>query len=167
MRNRVAPLAALVCAAFALGVVGCGGDDDSSTTTIAAGVSGATGVTGAPLTKEEFIKQADAICKTGNDTVDQAAEQVFGGQQPTPEQVEQVANDTVIPAIQQEHDDIAALTPPAGDEDEVQAILDALSSALDAVKADPQVLVASDNAGPFAEANQLAQDYGLKVCGQG
>jgi hypothetical protein len=168
MKNRIALIAALVCAAFALAVAGCGGGDDSSSTTASSTTpAGATGASGTPLTKDQFIQQADAICKQGNETIDAAASQVFGGQQPTAAQIEQFANETAIPAIQEELDGISALTPPAGDEDEVQAILAAVGQGLDAVKQDPQQLAASDNAGPFAEANQLAQDYGLKVCGQG
>jgi len=167
MTNRLSIIAALVCAAFAVAIAGCGGGDDSSSTTASTGVSGATGASGAPLTKEQFIAQADAICKKGNDTIDQAAGQVFGGQQPSAAQIEQFANDTAIPAIQQEIDGISALTPPAGDEDQIQAILDAVNSGLDQVRQDPQSLATSDNAGPFAEADQLANDYGLKVCGKG
>ncbi len=168
MRNRIALIAGLVCAAFALAVAGCGGGDDSSSTTTASSTAaGATAASGTPLSKEEFIQQADAICKAGNQATNQAANDLFTGGQPTQEQVNQFATDTLVPAIQGEIDQIGALTPPAGDEDEVQAILTAVSGALDKVKADPTSLFASADEGPFKEADQLAKAYGLTVCGQG
>jgi hypothetical protein len=168
MRNRIAIIAALVCAAFALAVAGCGGGDESSSTTAStAAASSTTDASGTPLSKEEFIQQADAICKAGNQSTAQAANDLFSGGQPTQQQVDQFATDTLIPAIQDEIDQIGALTPPAGDEDDVQAILTAVSGALEKVKADPTALFASTDEGPFKEADQLASAYGLKVCGQG
>jgi hypothetical protein len=166
MTKRLPIIAALVCAAFAVAVAGCGGGDDSTSTTASTGVSGATGASGAPLTKEQFIQQADQICQQGNDATQQAANQLFGGQKPTDEQVTQFVNDSLAPAIQTEIDQIGALTPPAGDEDDIQAMLGAVSDALDQIKQDPSSLLASDNEGPFAQADQLARDYGLKVCGK-
>jgi hypothetical protein len=168
MRNRTVIIAALVCAASALAVAGCGGGDDSSSTTSAAStVSAATSATGAPLTKEEFIKQADALCKASNNEVDAQAQQVFGGQQPTNAQLTQFINETLIPSAEDEIAGIDALTPPAGDEDAVQAIIDAVNTAIDKVKANPQAVAASNNNAVFADADRLAVAYGLKVCGQG
>jgi hypothetical protein len=168
-KPRLSILTALLCAAIALAVAGCGGGDDSSSTTVssttAVGATGASG--GAPLSTDEFITQADAICTSSNDEVDAQAQQVFGGQQPTDAQLAQFINDTLIPSLEDEINGIDALTPPAGDEDQVQAIIDAVNTALDKVKANPQLVAASANNGPFAEADQLAKAYGLKVCGQG
>jgi hypothetical protein len=160
---------ALVCAAFVLAAAGCGGGDDSSSTTTpgATTISGTTTVTGAALSKDDFIKQADAICKASNDEVDAQAQQVFGGQKPTTAQLTQFINNTLVPSAEDEINGIDALTPPAGDEDEVQAIIDAVNAAIDKVKADPQSVAASNNNGAFAEADRLAVAYGLKVCGQG
>jgi hypothetical protein len=168
MNKRLTILVALVCAAFALVIAGCGGGDDSSSTTTSSTTTaaGATGATGAPLTKEAFIAQADAICQTSNDAVDAQAQQVFGGQQPTDAQLLQFVKDTLIPSVEEEISGIEALTPPEGDEEEVQAILDAVRSATEEVKANPETVAAGGDASPFSEANQLAKAYGLKVCGQ-
>lgn len=155
MRNRIVIIAALVCAAFALVVAGCGGGDDSSSTS-----------SDTALSKDEFISKADAICKSGNDDVDAQAQQIFGNQQPTDEQVTQFVNNTLLPSIETEISGIEALTPPAGDEDQVQAIIDAVKSAVDEAKANPERLFAAGQDSPFADANQLAKAYGLKVCGQ-
>lgn len=165
-------ITALLALALATGLIaaGCGDDDDetttSPTTTTTAGATGATGATGEPLSKEEFIAQADAICKAGDKEIDAAGEEFFSeGGSPGQAEEETFITETVIPNVQGQVDGIAALAPPEGDEDEVQAIVDAAQQAIDDVEADPSVLGTQGD--PFAEANQLAQDYGLKVCGQG
>jgi hypothetical protein len=161
--TRIAKVLTLAIASLALVAVGCGGGDDSTTTDT--GTSGATGASGAPLTKEAFITQADAICKASGDAIGKQANQVFSGQQPSQAEVDQFANEVVVPGLREQLDGIRALTPPEGDEDQINAILDAVDEATNQVEADPSLLQASDNEGLFAQANQLAQDYGLKECG--
>jgi hypothetical protein len=142
--------AVCVLAAMALtGVAACGDDNGDSSSTSA-------------LTKQEFIAQADAICKKGNQTVDKEGQKFFSQKGADPEQF---VNKVFVPTIQSELDDVGALMPPAGDEDEVQNLLDAAQQALDKVKQDPALF--EQGQGPFKEANQLAADYGLKECGGG
>jgi hypothetical protein len=161
--TRIAKVLTLALASLALVAVGCGGGDDSTTTDT--GTSGATGASGAPLTKEAFIAQADAICKESGDAIDKQANQFFSGQEPSDAEIEQFANEVVIPGLHEQVDAIRALTPPEGDEDQIDAMLNAVNEATDRAEADPSLLRASDSESPFAEANQLAQDYGLKECG--
>ncbi len=80
--NAFAVVAVLVIGAFA---TGCGSSDDSSDST-----------TTASLTKAQWIAQADAICKTGNDKTNAAAHQQFQ-QRPTAQQIEQFTTDTIDP----------------------------------------------------------------------
>ena len=158
MRN-ITKLLALAIAAMAFAAAGCGGGDD---TTVTAGVSGATGASGAPLSKSEFITQADAICKQGNAQINQAGKQEFSGGQPSQSELEQFYTDELIPDVQDELDQIRALPAPEGDEDQVNEILDAADQATQKIAADP---TSADTA--FDQADQLAQDYGLKECGKG
>ena len=165
-------ITALLAVALAAGLVaaGCGDDDDDTAATTSAatttGATGATGATGEPLTKEQFVTEADAICKAGDKKIDQAANETFSGGQPSQQEQEQFVTEDVVPNIQAQVDGIRALTPPEGDEEDVAAILDAAQAAIDQVQSDPGALTeGSDD--PFTEANQLAKDYGLKVCGQG
>ncbi|MFN8150852.1 MAG: hypothetical protein U0R24_06960 [Solirubrobacterales bacterium] len=69
--KQMAALAA--CAAIVAGAVGCGGDDDGGDTTATE-----------TLTKEEWIKQADAICSAGDGDVQQAAEDAGLSNKSTP-----------------------------------------------------------------------------------
>ncbi len=171
MFSRITTLLAL---ALATGLIaaGCGDDDDdtaatTSPPTTTAGATGATGATGEPLSKDEFITEADAICKAGDKKIDAAAQETFsGGGQPSQAEQEQFVTEDVVPNIQEQIDGLRALTPPEGDEDEVSAILDSAQDAIDQTESDPGALTEGGD-DPFSEANQLAEEYGLEVCGQG
>jgi hypothetical protein len=151
MSNRGRTLSCVAATALiAVGalVAGCGGDDDEDA-----------------IGKSEFIAKADAICKKGDKEIETTANEVFGGQQEQPSQA-QIADfgaETVVPNIEQQIADIRDLGAPAGDEDQVDAILTAAEEATDEVKDDPQLLAGQGD--PYAEANRLAKAYGLKECG--
>ena len=139
-------LIVLVVLACAL-VAGCGGDSSSDTSTAA------------PLSKSDFISQADAICEKGNSELADAAQSAGLSQTSTEDDFNAFIKDTVLPNIQQQADAIDALGAPEGDEDTVQALVDSLNQAITETAADP-------NSNAFAESNKLAQSYGLKKCGQ-
>ena len=140
-----------LAAVTALVVAGCGGGGDDSTST-------------SSLAKPARIAKADAICKQGNQEIEQAANEQFGkqqGQEPTDAQVQQFTDETVIPSVQKQIDQIRALGAPSGDEDQVNKILDTVQA--DIGKAKSATTLPDD---PFADGNALATQYGLKVCGQ-
>jgi len=145
--------------ALAAAVAGCGGGDDSS------GDSSS-----AALTKAEFIKQADAICKSGEETLEDEAnefaeENDVDTENPTTKQQEEVIVDVVGPALHKQGEEIAELGAPEGEEETVEAIVDALESGADEVENDPATLIESEDS-PLDEATELAGDYGLTECGQ-
>ena len=129
--------------------VACGGGDEPSES-----------AEPEPLSKTEFVAQAEEICSEGNKELESAAEEFSA--QPSQEEITQFAEDELVPNLQQQHDDIAALGAPEGDEDQVQAILDSLQQGIDAVEEDPASLLSSDD--PFSEASDLAEAYGLPKC---
>jgi hypothetical protein len=169
MRTKLGVLM-LAVVAVALVAAGCGGDDDDDggTTTATTGATGATGAAGGePLTKEAFITAADGVCRQGDQQINKEARKVFGGgQEPSQQDQEQFVTDTVLPNIQSQIDGIRALTPPEGDEDEVNAILDAAQQGIDEGEQDPSSFT-QGGGNPFSEANKLAKDYGLTACGGG
>jgi len=153
MRSRLTG-GLLLTAALSIGVVaaGCGGGDDN-------------------LTKAEFLKQGNAICKKGNQQINKAAHETFTKKKypngPPPKSVQKkFATDTLIPTIQKEIDGVKALGAPKGDEAKVKAIVDSAQAALDKGKKDPTVLL-SNGPGPFKQSNQLTKAYGLTACGGG
>ena len=164
MKNRLLTLLTILAALGALAVAGCGDDDDTSSTT---GASGASGVSGTALTEDEWIQQADEICAAGDKEINQAGNELFGGQQPSQAQIEQFANDVLVPNIQAQLDAIAALTPPEEIAGDVTQLLDDANAALDEIRDDPSLVAASASDDPFAEANKEAKALGLTDCGGG
>lgn len=142
---------AIVVALLAVGA-GCGGGDDEEA-----------------LSKAEFIKQGDAICKKSGDKVDAAAEERFAdlgrNEPPSAAQIKTFAEDTIIPEISGQLEDLRELPAPEGDDDKVNEIIDAADEALGKVEDDPTVLL-EQGGDPFEAANKLASDYGFKECGE-
>jgi hypothetical protein len=151
------PFAAVL--ASALLVAGCGDSDGNSTESTSA------------LTKQQFIAQADAICKRGNEEIEEGyesfAEQndIPKNQEPSNAQGKEIVETVIIPSVDSQAKGIRALAAPSGDEDEISAMLDSLDEAIAEAEEDPEALVTSQS-DPFAKPNELAQEYGLEVCGE-
>lgn len=126
-------------------LVACGGDDEPEAE---------------PLSKSEFTTQANEICSDGNAELETAAAEL--GDAPSQEEIEGFATDTMLPNLQEQHDDLADLGAPEGDEDEISALLDSLQEGIDAIEDDPSLVTSSDD--PLAEASELAGEYGLTEC---
>ena len=163
-RSRVLAAAAV---AASLAVAGCGGDDDETTTT--EGVSGATGATSAAaIPVDDWIEQADEICKEENAVIDEAAIEAFQGGEPGEAAISEFAGDVVVPGLQAQHDAISALPPPEGEEDRAAELVDALQSGIEEIEEDPSAL-GTETESPdsaFTEANALASELGLQECGE-
>ena len=155
MQRLIVPGIAVV---LALAAAGCGEKDESaalSTTTTA-------------LTKAQFLRDANKICKTEGDKLDRASKQFFAdvprNKEAAPAELEKFGEKTVYPAIQTTIDRITALGAPAGDEDEVDQYLAALQAGLDRLKQDPEQLAEGGSPPAFEDADRLASDYGLDDC---
>ncbi len=132
----------------------CGGGGDATTDS----------TQGTPLTKDEFLAQGNQICKSGNEAVSSAASSL--GQNPSQADIDQFVNDTLIPTVEGELNSLQALGAPSGDEDQVNAIIDAAQSGVDSSSANPGEAT-NPNSPAFQEANKLASAYGLTDCGSG
>jgi hypothetical protein len=168
MLHRI-PLLLLVSLAVALLAAGCGDDDDEPTTTetteAATGATGATGPADVSPERAALIEQADEICAEGDREIDAEADEVFGDSEQEPSQAEQEAfvEDTVVPNVQDQLDQLRELDPPEEDAEEFTSILDDAQAALDEVEADPSAI--SGGQDPFAEVNKRAKAFGLEDCG--
>jgi hypothetical protein len=148
--------AAAITLAVALFVSGCGGDDEEG---------GFSPVVSDPLSKVEFLRQADEICLSAESQIEAAADDLLAGKEdPAPAEVEEVALSVVVPALESEVAAIGALGAPLGDGEQVEAILDATRAGIAEIKADPQALL---NGAPesLAQAERLARRYGSAQCG--
>jgi hypothetical protein len=113
-------------------------------------------------TKAEFLKKGNAICKAGDTKTNAAAKKQFNGGKPNQAETLAFVKSTVLPDVSKQVDGIDALTPPKGDEKQVQAIVDSARAALNKAKADPKLLTSNT---AFAKTNKLTKAYGLTVCG--
>lgn len=146
-------LIALALGALALLAAGCGDDDGG----------GGEEESGPPLSKQDFIAQADEICAQSDQTLTAAAEETFGSDGTTPPREDQEAfiSDVVAPELQSQRDQIAELNAPEEDQEQVDAILSALGSLADNAESDPAAVLDGEQ----NEAAQLAGQYGFEACG--
>ena len=161
--NRLLKLLAVIAVGAAFGAAGCGGDDETTSATTTA--VGATGEAGVPVSDDEFVTEANAICAAGNGEIDTAAEELFTAGEPTDAELDQFANDVLVPSIEGQIEAIGALTPPDEIADEVTTFLEDAEAALDEVESDPSLLAGNTGAAdPFADVNDEAAQLGLDEC---
>lgn len=155
---------ALAAIAAALFVAGCGDDDDEDTTTTTSTTTEAAG----SISVEQWTTGADTICAEGDRAQQQAAAQRFGDQPPSEPELEDFGATVVVPNLQAQHDAISGLPRPEAEAERIDDMLNALQEGIDAIAADPGLLVqGADSVPAIAEATELAQDLGLTDCGSG
>ncbi len=135
----------------------------------AAGCGGGGGGGDERLTKEEYIAEADAICKEANDKLDALGEPTLGNFEQYISDAEGIARDQLAK--------LRALSPPAEDEETLNSAYDLIERQIELALEGSEALKNQDQAafervsGEIeqinAEADQIAQDYGLQECGQG
>lgn len=155
MSNRAITLFVGVFMTVALVATGCGDDGDDGS-----------------LTKAEFVKKANAICTAGNEEIEKGVESFAkenspGGGRLTDAQLAEGAEEFVIPSVRKQVDKIAALGTPSEDGEQAEEIVEAAEEALEEVEDEPALAVPqTGDPNPFAEANRMAREYGLTVCGE-
>jgi hypothetical protein len=146
-------LGSILCllAALSLLFVGCGGGDDETTSS---------------LTRAQFLKQGNAICKKSEEEKGKALRALVAKLDPnkpiTKERKEQLVLTVILPPYEQTTEDLKGLGAPEGDEEEVEAIIKEMEKAAKKTKADPSVAVTTVR--EFEDANKMATDYGLTSC---
>jgi hypothetical protein len=150
----------------ALIVAGCGGSGNSTN-----GDLGEVTVETSSLSKAEFMKRADAICKTNKAQLiheyklfvtSALAEAKSNSASKSDEKASQrkLVDTLVVPSFEKDIEEISALGAPKGDEQEITSLLDSLKKELERLQQDPsKVLDAS-----FARTSKMAQAYGLSGC---
>lgn len=147
--------AAAAAAVLVMLVAGCGGGDETTDETVT-------------LTKTEFIEQGDAICKKGNDQSEKEAEEFaeendFTLEKASDEELEEAVSEVLVPNLNQQAEEIDALGAPEGDEEQVEELVASLETAADEIGDDPSLVF---DGKVLEEPEELAQDYGFKVCGE-
>jgi hypothetical protein len=148
----------LLAAGLAAGLLaaGCGDDDGED----------------AP-TRSEYIASSNALCKESEATAEEAFGRIIGGDRPTPVKAQRFLKEGVIPAIRRNVAEREALTPPDGDEAEVEAMISAGEQAiagLEQVAADREqveALFRGKLRDPATEFDSLSGEYGIDQCSGG
>ena len=148
MKRNTLMLLGLVLATGLI-AAGCGDDDESSDT----GTDEAT----ASLTKEEYLAKGNKICEDGDAELQQAP----GADPADAAAFESFVNDTFVPNVQGQIDDLREGIPEA-DADEVNQILDEAELALQDVKEDPSSIAQQQD--PFTDISKKLHEYGLTSC---
>ena len=164
-RRRLAA-ALLAAVAIILVAAGCGGGGGGSSSRGTTG-GGTTESEGGAPTKAAFIKVADQACgkaeaELTNEVKAFAKENdiPLGGEEPNEAQQTELFQQVILPNIARQGEDIAALTPPAGDESTIEELTKTLEQ---------EVTEAEEEGGlgekALAGATKLARAYGFKICG--
>jgi hypothetical protein len=151
----------LLAMALASLVIGCGSGDSTTSTT--ANATEATSASSAPLTKQEFLKRADATCVKNLEEKDAALQKAFSEQQGTPskKELEALAVEVVIPAYENLVEELGQLNPPSGDAAAIEGIVADFETELKQVEKSPGMMIQSE---PFKETDEAARNYGLETC---
>jgi hypothetical protein len=147
-------LLALACATVALvALAGCGSGD----TTAAQQEE--------TIPVAQYIKRADAICTKTDKKQKTLATQVGveGADLSSKKGVEVLVRKAAVPPLEQESRELSELPPPAKQGSAVTKYLAAIDKGIKSTKDDPLALP-EGNPGPFAEAEEIAQTVGFKVC---
>ena len=123
------------------------------------------------LSRGEFQKQGNAICKQGDIQLAEKGKTLFGpdGQAPpTADALAAYFRDDALPVARRKLDGLQQLEPPKGDRKTFEQMLAAGRRAIDRVdqelKRDPVAYFSAQGPDPFEEFNRLAIDLGLADC---
>lgn len=132
---------------------------------VAAGCGSGSDATTAELSRAQFVKEGNAICKQQTEKRNAVLRKVVeqGDQSkvlPLAEREEIVLS--ILPYYAEIPQKLEALGAPKRDEKEVEAIAAAMKQAVKDVEADPAK--ALETTSQFYKASKLSAEYGLKDC---
>lgn len=149
-KGRIAVVGAVGAALLALLMAGCGGGDTTDTT----------------ITKAEFVKRANQICKQAEsereELVKKASALTEPGQELSEAQQTKALLGIFVSPYEKEIARISNLPAPEGEEEMPEALVEAMREALKDVESDPGELARSVD--QFNEVNKLSTQYGLSAC---
>lgn len=147
MNFRFVALSVVTAAIF---LPGCGGGDST---------------TAQPLTKKEFIRQANAICVKGVKEKDQILEAGLKeladkGHEPAKKDLETVVLE-ILPPLEQVIHDLGELSPPAADQKAINKLLAKYEAVLQKAESEPSSAL---GASFLVAPNEASRTYGLTSC---
>jgi hypothetical protein len=159
--KRFWAVAAVCLALTAILISGCGSSDSSNASATSESASSA------PLTKKQFVAQANQICQKRlkekdnavNTTLEELPPQLV--KNPTPKTLALFLEQAVFPIYGKLIDELKQLSVPEGDEATVEKIMTKYEASLKISEAQPAKEATNDL---FFNANNTARNYGLALC---
>ena len=140
--------------------------------TVGLTVTGLAGTAAAEeqLSKKQFLKQANALCKDAFTALDAGLSEQFAGlgenEEPSRAQIE-AAVGSLVEILGGAATDIEALAGPVALERKVDTFLDRFTTVVDAFDTHPRSTFAEELSGyPFAKSDAFAKKIGLQGCAQ-
>ena len=119
---------------------------------------------GETVTKSDFVRQGNAVCGKWQQARGDRFREINSKFKPP---VTQAKREKAILYVLEPYGDaiegLKELDPPAGEEEKVEAMINAMEEGLKQGQANPGSLISSSTA--FAKGNKLTKEYGLKECG--
>jgi hypothetical protein len=141
---------------------------DSSTASSGGDSSSGGESNGGAKVKAEFTQEGDAICQRVPTEYGKKAKALEAeakkSNKPKPSKSETTLK-AAVPPLYVAAEAFEELTPPEGDEEEIEAIIAALESAAEGLEAEPEAEF-SGTKSPFAEFQKLTKAYGFRSCSQ-
>lgn len=161
-------LMGLLVAAISIAAImaGCGGDDDSGSAASAAG--GGETVTTSSLSKAEYVKRASALCRPKKEGVFKKTvaylERGRSEGRPEPVVLAEAAKAVLLPVVEARIAIVRKLGAPAGDEDEIEAMLVAQQEGVEKVRRLETFAPGEDLRKFFSKATKTFKAYKFRGC---
>jgi hypothetical protein len=164
----------MVLATLGAMAVGCGDDDEAGGGTsaeVTAGGSEESEVTTSSLSKSQYVQRANRACEGVR--ADYLTELVSYTQKhrsegkPRSELARDTIREVLLPIAEAESTALRELGAPAGDEEQIEAILAAQQKAIDELAEAQEELELGQVPTQFAAAGKLARSYGMGGCDTG
>lgn len=143
------PVAVGIVAALVMVSCGGGGDEEA-------------------LSEEELVRRSNEICSMHAQAIEDAARARFGASRevPSADEIEDLANNVVIPELDRMLDELEDLKPPDDEKEDFEDFIEETRRALDdEIKQDPSSILSEQaQSDPFVEANEKARDVGATEC---
>jgi len=152
-------LASLLVSAVAIvAAAGCGGSSDGDSAKAQAQAS---------TSKTEFIKRSNAFCSASRNDIRRRfiayRRHLPNPATPLPKVYAGAASEFIMPSLQFWYDDILSLTPPPGDEAEIEDILRTVEITVANIM-DLEIHSGRKLSALFNRSNRLMRQYGIDSC---
>ena len=141
-----------------LAVVGCGDDDDDTS-------SATTSSAPEESTEVAFADEVNAICAESGSAMGEIFGPMAESDGPPSQDVLQSTYDALLAQLQGEQADLEALTPPADQQDDWDALVAAHADAVAVVEEQGLAYFDDEESNTFAEVEAMAVDMGFEACG--